>query len=150
MSKRLKVQYGNSLSILLQFCFNFAFNFDLRRYCAAFDADVFEATACTQGSDWKAAWGCTRNDPVDRVLIVGSSKASTARGAAVLIATFTLQVRDSFTDAQLSPLSGNIEAMTRGDAVEEASAISAGAGNVKVNGASRRRGLLQLVVWTDG
>jgi hypothetical protein len=36
--------------------------------------------------------------------------------------------------------------MTRGDAVEEASAIAAGAGNVKVNGASRRRGLLQLVV----
>ena len=51
-----------------------------------------------------------------------------------------------FTDAQLSPISGNIEAMTRGDAVEEASAIAAGAGNVKVNGASRRRGLLQLVV----
>jgi len=70
---------------------------------------VFEATACTQGSDWKAAWGCTRNDPVDRVLIVGSSKASTARGTAVLIATFTLQVKSSFTDAQLSPISGNIE-----------------------------------------
>ena len=75
----------------------------------AFDADVFEATACTQGSDWKAAWGCTRNDPVDRVLIVGSSKASTARGTAVLIATFTLRVKSTFTDAQLSPISGNIE-----------------------------------------
>ena len=86
-------------------------------------------------------------------LIVGSSKASTARGTAVLIATFTLQVRSTFTDAQLSPLSGNIEAMTRENAEEEdkdekdePSPIDAGAGNVKVNGASRRRGLLQLVV----
>ena len=37
------------------------------------------------------------------------TKASTARGTAVLIATFTLRVKSTFTDAQLSPLSGNIE-----------------------------------------
>jgi len=51
---------------------SFAFKSNLRRYTVrvnsqtanllafqvrvAFDADVFEATACTQGSDWKAAW----------------------------------------------------------------------------------------------
>ena len=112
----------------------------------AFDGDVFEATACSQGSGWKAAWGCTLNDPVDRVLVVGSSKASTARGAAVLVATITHRVKAGFTEARLSPIGGDIEAMTRGDAVEEAASIAAGAGNVKVNGPSRRRGLLKLAV----
>jgi len=29
---RLKLKYDNMFSILLQFCFNFAFNFSLRRY----------------------------------------------------------------------------------------------------------------------
>ena len=31
-TKRLKLNYDRLLSILLQFCFNFAFKFNLRRY----------------------------------------------------------------------------------------------------------------------
>ena len=58
-----------------------------------FDAVVFEATSCSQGADWKAAWGCTINDPIDRVLVVGSSKASTARGAGIRVAVFKIKAR---------------------------------------------------------
>jgi hypothetical protein len=34
-TKRLKLNYDRLLSILLQFCFNFAFKFNLRRYIMA-------------------------------------------------------------------------------------------------------------------
>ena len=34
-TKRLKLKYDQLLSILLQFCFNFAFSFNLRRYMKA-------------------------------------------------------------------------------------------------------------------
>jgi hypothetical protein len=33
--ERFKLKYDKSLSILLQFCFNFAFKFNLRRYTMA-------------------------------------------------------------------------------------------------------------------
>jgi hypothetical protein len=35
VTKRLKVKYDDPLSILLHFCFNFAFNFSLRLYSKA-------------------------------------------------------------------------------------------------------------------
>jgi len=39
VTKRLEVKYDDLPSILLHFCFNFAFNFDLRRYTLAKQAE---------------------------------------------------------------------------------------------------------------
>ena len=48
--KRLKLKFDKSHSILLQFCFNFAFNFNLRRYKKADNAANEKGPGAAGGS----------------------------------------------------------------------------------------------------
>jgi hypothetical protein len=57
------------------------------------NSTILSATGCVAGPDWGAyLFSCTLGSPPSKILVVGSTAASTAVGASVQVATITLQV----------------------------------------------------------
>ncbi|KAJ1626334.1 hypothetical protein T492DRAFT_910200, partial [Pavlovales sp. CCMP2436] len=103
------------------------------------DDSVFEAAACDLGAQWTGLFSCTRNDPTNKITIVGNDADSTVTGANVEVAVIYLTVKSS----ALSALSGLVVELVQfvGTAEQRVSstAVSAGDGFALVTQSPARR-----------
>ncbi|KAK3239213.1 hypothetical protein CYMTET_50844, partial [Cymbomonas tetramitiformis] len=105
------------------------------------DTAYVVATACVAGADWSGyLFACTLGDPLEEVLLLGSQATSTAKGAALHVASLTLLSTQGASG--VAAFTGIIEVMTRADSepgVKDAAVMVAGAAEMEIGGARRRR-----------
>ena len=96
-----------------------------------FDPTLMSATTCTRGSRWTGSFGCTVNDPIDRILILGSDVSSTVSGSRISVATITMLAAN--TNA-VTRLTGVIQTLETASSVvcSSSATCSIVAGNILV------------------
>jgi hypothetical protein len=100
------------------------------------DTAYFTAVSCVAGSAWASyLFACTTGAPQNQALLVGSSAATTATGAALQVGVLTLRAT-SATTAAVTAISGTIAVLVttaNGNGIAPA-AVLAGNGSVSMNG----------------